>query len=707
MNGTEYRERNADDPAGRLVWRQALLFLLFPLLLNYVVAVFLVHPHPLTYQHLSLAFAFWGISSGVVLVIAIGVLYRRGIGERLLRLGAKGGDDVELRRIYDRLRRFPLAVVYLNVITGLICLILLYTTLWFFAGISVRMAVILFISSALILVPYGFVSFHITRRNLSGVLSRISETGVAGGERVLFSLRAKLVVFGVALTIWPLGVLALFITAKGGTDYDARTVSLLRNVLDNGAVSGAVLSDSGLFDDATIYYIEENGVLTDVTTYDNRSYKTLAPMGDSGSTSFFAGRGPASLSDDTLFVEDAVFDAVMNGESGVAVGPMTERVYLIGEDKSGRLRLIILPLTGLGGGGRYTVALLVGFVIIMTVAGFVASLLFGSMLRAPINEMAGGVGGVSYGKPFRVRKYFTLDEIEYLSANLAALLDEFNSIAGLTRAAAEDLDNMGRELNSAVSRQASGANSQASAITQTSTTLNELSRTVSQTATKADDILTISDNAINVSESSSDLVHSNIEDVRKVDDGVNRLAEVARSLSSYVERIEEISEIVDGFAEQTSILSINAAIEAGRAGDEGLGFSAVAREVKALAESFQEATGEIEIIVGQARKLSEEIILRVQSSAEGVHETRSKIESTGEQIEEVVNRINEVGEMARAIAGASREQSQAIDQAATAVEEISAVASQNAAGASETKNAASRLTEIGFKLREAIEKYKA
>jgi methyl-accepting chemotaxis protein len=174
-----------------------------------------------------------------------------------------------------------------------------------------------------------------------------------------------------------------------------------------------------------------------------------------------------------------------------------------------------------------------------------------------------------------------------------------------------------------------------------------------------------------------------------------------------VERIEEISEIVDDFAEQTSILSINAAIEAGRAGDEGLGFAAVAREVQALAESFQGATGEIEIIVGQAHKLSEEIILRVQSSAEGVHETRSKVESTGGQIKEVVNRINEVGDMARAIAGAAREQSQAIDQAAGAVEEISSAASQNALGASETKDAASRLTEIGLNLRKALEKYRA
>jgi len=158
---------------------------------------------------------------------------------------------------------------------------------------------------------------------------------------------------------------------------------------------------------------------------------------------------------------------------------------------------------------------------------------------------------------------------------------------------------------------------------------------------------------------------------------MTRLEEIMQQISKSSRQIADINGVIDSIANQTNILSLNAAVEAARAGEQGRGFAVVAEEVRNLARRSADAAKEINELIVNTVAIMETGTLQV-SNASSV-------------MRDIVSSVSQVTDIMGEITLASDEQSAGINQIAQAVNEMDLVTQQNATLVEEAAAAASNL----------------
>ena len=181
------------------------------------------------------------------------------------------------------------------------------------------------------------------------------------------------------------------------------------------------------------------------------------------------------------------------------------------------------------------------------------------------------------------------------------------------------------------------------------------------------------------------------DDMDVVAEAIDRLNEQARSVGDIVTAVNDI-------AEQSNLLSVNASIEAAKAGEHGKGFSVVAQEVKALAEQSKQAVAQVRIVLGEIQKASDVAVQAVVQSRDAVEAGR--VESSG-AIENTVAELvvaSKALEANQLISQTSRQQLAGMEQISQAMKSISDAGSQAASGTREVEREAQQLKELAISL---------
>ncbi|WP_213877864.1 methyl-accepting chemotaxis protein [Pseudomonas sp. dw_358] len=152
--------------------------------------------------------------------------------------------------------------------------------------------------------------------------------------------------------------------------------------------------------------------------------------------------------------------------------------------------------------------------------------------------------------------------------------------------------------------------------------------------------------------------------VRKTQDSIvdlsgeiNTATGVVRELSDYSQAITGLLTTIQGIAEQTNLLALNAAIEAARAGEHGRGFAVVADEVRMLSQRTQESTKSIQSTVANIQRITQDAVARMGTSTGLAERSVADAQLAYASLEEITQAVDEISGMSQQIASAAEEQS--------------------------------------------------
>lgn len=137
---------------------------------------------------------------------------------------------------------------------------------------------------------------------------------------------------------------------------------------------------------------------------------------------------------------------------------------------------------------------------------------------------------------------------------------------------------------------------------------------------------------------------------------VEQAATTATGLASEADKIGQVMSEIEGIAEQTNLLALNAAIEAARAGEHGRGFAVVADEVRALSSRTQNATAQIHSSIKEIQDTLFSWSKIMQSTKQQADDCVNTTGQTQQELDSIFTQISEISQLATDISAAAEQQ---------------------------------------------------
>ena len=263
-----------------------------------------------------------------------------------------------------------------------------------------------------------------------------------------------------------------------------------------------------------------------------------------------------------------------------------------------------------------------------------------------------------------------LGDFSGIKVSFVKILKEFNDTLRKIKETSVQVDNGSDEVAGASNDLASGTGEQASAVEELTATIETVSSMADQTAKEAESAYNAMLEA--VKEAQEERIQ-----MQELQNEMLRIKEISREIEAIVTSIEEI-------ASQTSLLSLNASIEAARAGDAGRGFAVVADQIGKLATDSARA-------VVNTKEL-------INKTVDEIDKGNTVTKETADAFERIIKGLENFAETAKSNSEVSKTQSAALQQVAEGVDQISLVTQQNAASSEEcsaiSEELAARATEL-------------
>ncbi len=277
------------------------------------------------------------------------------------------------------------------------------------------------------------------------------------------------------------------------------------------------------------------------------------------------------------------------------------------------------------------------------------------------------------------------------SSSLAALVQQI-------QATSVEVATSASGVRSTAAALASGSSQQAAAVVQITSTMEELARTAGQIAANAATQAELAAHSEQAGDEGAQALQSAVAGLEATLGRIEGISERADSLGSRSREIYQILDLITEIARETHILSLNAAIEAAAAGERGERFSAVAEEVRRLAERSRESVDSVRSLLDEFSGAIRAVVVATEEGGKTARGVLDQARASQGSVAQLREALSETAGAAREISLATEEQRTASDQVVVTLREVSEVIQRMADGLQQFTGAAEQLSQLALSI---------
>jgi methyl-accepting chemotaxis protein len=283
-----------------------------------------------------------------------------------------------------------------------------------------------------------------------------------------------------------------------------------------------------------------------------------------------------------------------------------------------------------------------------------------------------------------------------LSSTLANATNALDVLAQQIQASSIEVASAANAVNEIASELASGSSEQAASVVEITAAMEELARTASQIADNAASQADLAQKAEESGNVGQAAVEEAVEGVEEVKKRISGIATRAETLGTRSKEIYRVLDLITEIAQETHILSLNAAIEAAAAGEHSKRFSVVAEEVRRLAQRSQESVDSVRNLLDEFAGSIRATVVATEEGSKEAGRVLERARAAASSIEDLRSASSDTARVAREISLATQQQNAASDEVVLTLKEVSQVVQRMADGLKQFSETADRLNRLGL-----------
>ncbi|MBL0155771.1 MAG: methyl-accepting chemotaxis protein [Bryobacterales bacterium] len=322
-------------------------------------------------------------------------------------------------------------------------------------------------------------------------------------------------------------------------------------------------------------------------------------------------------------------------------------------------------------------------------------------IQDSIRKLLDDVSGVAEGdltKEAEVTAEMTgaiADSINYMMAELRTIIGAVQSTTANVNSSAQRVQDVTEVL-------ADSSQHQSEQVRAASQILHMMAQSIRDVAERANDAATVADSALSGALAGGAAVRRTVEGMNSIRQHVQETSRRMKRLGESSQEIGEIVQLISDISDRTSILALNASIQAAMAGESGKGFAVVAEEVERLAERATEATNRITVLIKSVQTETYEAISAMEETTREVVDGSHVAGEAGDRLAQIEDVSRQITGLVKEISTTASEQASSSDRVAATVADVSdgtqSTAQEALRTATDIRQLATMVTELSHSL---------
>lgn len=344
--------------------------------------------------------------------------------------------------------------------------------------------------------------------------------------------------------------------------------------------------------------------------------------------------------------------------------------------------------------------------LIALVAAVICGYLLLRAITVPMRSIVGLLAGIR-GGDLRLRMALKRgDEFQDVEEGFNQMTGELTSLVGQAQRSAI-------QVTTSVNEIAATARQQQATATETAATTTQIGATSREISATARDLVRTINEVSNAAEQTAGLAGTGQVGLSRMEATMQHVMDAAGSVNAKLatlnERAGNINQVVTTIAkvaDQTNLLSLNAAIEAEKAGEYGRGFSVVATEIRRLADQTAVATYDIEQMVREIQSAVAAGVMGMDKFSEEVRRGMSDVTQVGDQLSQIIGQVQSLAPRVQMVNEGMQAQAGGAEQINQALMQLSEAAQQTVESLRQSGQAIDELTLVANELRSGVSRFK-